>query len=152
MSNYLEFWHWWALALCFVVVEAIMPSGVFMAMALAGGFVGALFLYYPEMTWQAQLGGFAAFTMVLTYPLTTLYRKKLGSQHSAKHAAAKHMGQEIELTMPIRNGYGEIELDGMIWGLKGPELKKGEKVKVIGVDTDMLVVRPLQRPKDEREI
>lgn len=147
--TYLEFWHWWALALIFVVVEAIMPSGVFMSMALAGGAMGALFLMYPDITWQAQLGGFAAFTMALSYPMTYLYRRKLGSHNSVRSAAAHLMGEEIELTMPIQNGFGEIDIDGTIWGLKGPEIKKGSRVRIIGIDGDMLVVRPLPPKREE---
>lgn len=141
--SYFEFWHWWALALIFVVVEAIMPSGVFASLAIAGGIMGALYLYYPDMTIQAQLGGFAAFTMVLSYITTYFYRRKLGSHNSVKHAAAEHMGKELELSSAIQNGFGEITINGTIWGLKGPELKKGSKVKIIGLDGDLLVVRPI---------
>jgi len=147
--TYLEFWHWWALALIFVVVEAVMPSGVFMSMALAGGFMGALFLAYPDITWQAQLGGFAAFTMVLSYPTTYFYRKKLGSHDDFRSVAAKLIGEEIELTMPVQNGFGEIEVDGTIWSLKGPDIKKGERARIIGTDGDMLVVRPVKFKKEE---
>ncbi|MDX1811972.1 MAG: NfeD family protein [Gammaproteobacteria bacterium] len=150
--SFLEFWHWWALALCFVVIEAIYPSGVFMAMALAGGFMGALYWYYPELTVPAQLGGFGAFTMVLSYITTYFYRKKLGSHDDVRSIAAQHMGKEITLTMPVQNGFGEVELDGTIWELKGPDIKKGEKAKIIGIDHHALVVRPLNvkvNPEDQ---
>ena len=149
--NYFEFWHWWALALIFVVVEAVMPSGVFMSMALAGGFMGAIFLTFPDITWQAQLGGFAAFTMALTYPVTHFYRKKLGSHDDFRSVAAKLIGEEVTLTMPIQNGFGEITVDDQIWSLKGPDIKKGERVKIIGIDGDMLVVRPVNIPKEEAQ-
>lgn len=148
----LEFWHWWVLALVFVVIEALAPSGVFTAMALAGGIIGGMILYFPEMTWQAQLGGFAAFLMVLSYPMTALYRRKINNKGSVYEAASKVVGKEIELTMPIQNGFGEIDIDGSIWGLKGPDVKKGEKVRVVGLDGDMLVVVPIKPKVDEDQI
>lgn len=148
----LEFWHWWVLALCFVVAEALLPSGVFTSLAIAGGFIGALHLYMPELTWQAQLGGFGAFALVLSYPLTALHQKKIAAKGSVKEAAAKVVGKELELTMPVQNGFGEMEIDGIIWELKGPDIKKGEKVKVVGIDGNMLVVKPVNQKIDPDQI
>ncbi len=148
----LQFWHWWVLALVFVVIEALLPSGVMASMAVAGAIVGALFLMFPDLTWQAQLAGFGGLTLAFSFPFTHIVQKKLAIKAHAQLAARQYLGKELVLTMPVRNGFGEIELDGTIWELKGPDIDKGEKVLVTGVDHHILVVRPLKRKTDSDEM
>ncbi len=152
--TYLEFWHWWALALILVVVEALVPSGVFVALAVSAGIMGGLFLYLPDLSWQAQLAGFGGIALVLSYPTTYWYRKKLDSHNNMEEIMSHFIGQDLVLTSAIQNGFGEIELDGRIWSLKGPDIKKGVKVRIVDMDGNMLVVLPYPKkasPDDAME-
>jgi len=141
-----EFWHWWVLALCFVVFEAMIPSGVFFSMTIAAGILGAVLMQYPYLEISPQLGIFATISMTLT--LITAHRKRAQYQAALEQGedsspAQSMIGKEFELTSPIQNGIGEIELDGQHWSLKGPSIKTGILVRVLQLDGEMLMVMPV---------
>ncbi|HFE39649.1 MAG TPA: NfeD family protein [Gammaproteobacteria bacterium] len=138
-----EFWHWWVLALCFVVIEAMVPVGVLASMGVAAGIVGGLVMAYPFLELRSQLGIFGAFTMVAIVFFARYKRKKfLEEMEKGETPAQRMIGKEFELTRPIQNGFGEVELDGQHWPLKGPPLSAGTLVKVVRLDGDMLLVFP----------
>jgi len=139
-----EFWHWWALGLVLVVIEGMVPAGVFASMAIASGIVGAIFLIDPETSWQMQLGVFASITLVLTLIFSKIIaRRKAALTESGEFTAHEMKGKEFELERPIQTGFGDMEIDGFHWSLKGPDAAAGTKVRVIGVDGHMLVVVPV---------
>ena len=140
----LEFWHWWALALIFVVIEALLLSGVFVAMAIAGLATGVASYYYPEFDWRLQLVIFATSTGICLYIIRALFSDWLNKNADAYDSTSEMIGKELVLKLPIQNGFGEIEINGKNWALKGPELKAGTKVKVIGIDSYFLKVFPME--------
>ncbi len=140
----LEFWHWWAIALMLVVAEALSPSGIFGGMAVAAALLGAIFLANPEMHWKVQLGLFGLLTLILSGGWYFMQRKASGTARATRQKAKGYIGRELVLSQPIQNGFSELEIDGICWELKGPTLKAGTKVRVVAVDGDILVVRPLQ--------
>ena len=142
MTLVLEFWHWWVLALIFVVVEALMVSGVFAAFAIAGLITGIASNMYPALEWQAQLGIFATTTIIFQFLVRLFFSKKLDEAAGDELTSSAMIGKELILKSPIQNGFGEIEIDGVNWAIKGPDQKKGTLVKVIGVDGNFLAVYP----------
>ena len=139
----LEFWHWWAIALILVVVEALVPMGIFGGMAIASAITGALFLAFPELHWKPQLAIFAALTTVFSGAWYMLLRKSSSAAYSTRQKAKEYIGRDLVLTQPLQNGFSELELDGICWELKGPNLRAGAKVRVVGVEGDILVVYPV---------
>lgn len=147
---WLEFWHWWAIALILVVVEALSPSGFFAGMAMAAALTGAAYLAFPEMGLLEQFGIFGVLSF-LFYFLFNYLLAKLGIGQGKKPAelAQEFMGKDFELGMAIKNGYGELEINGVNWSLKGPDVPSGSTVRVIGLDGDMLVVLPVKNAPAE---
>ena len=144
MELVLEFWHWWALALIFVVVEALLLSGVFVALGVAGLITGIAFYVYPDLGWRPQLVIFGSSTVVTLALIRSLFSGWL-NKNAEEHASTSEMiGKELVLKLPIQNGFGEIEIDGKNWALKGADQKAGTTVKVIGVDSYFLNVRPIR--------
>ena len=139
----LEFWHWWALALIFVVVEALLLSGVFVALAIAGLVTGMGSYYIPELDWRLQIVIFATCTVICLFAIRFFFADWLNKNAEAYDSTSEMIGKEFVLKLPIQNGFGEIEIDGKNWALKGPELKVGTTVKVIGIDSYFLKVFPI---------
>ncbi len=138
-----EFWHWWVLALCFVVIEGMVPAGVFMSMGVAGGILGGIIYQYPNVDISVQLGIFGSITMALTLIIARYKRKQYVEELKSGSIPAEFMlGKEFELKLPLKHGFGEIELDGQHWSLKGPDADRGTLVKVLKLDGDMLLVYP----------
>lgn len=143
----MEPWHWWVISLGVIVIEALKPSGVFAAIALATALTGAALMKVPDFAIQLQLGMVATLSLVLAI-IFRLFAKHAGpADERFKAKASEHIGREIVLKMPIQNGFGEAKLDEHFWELKGPDLPVGTKVRIIGVDGNMLAVRPLIMPK-----
>lgn len=157
-----EFWHWWVLALCFVVIEGMIPSGVFIAMGIAASILGAIVMQYPHLEVSPQLGIFGTITMVLTLIFARYKRKQYQEEvRNGRIPANNMLGKELKLVLPIQNGFGEIEINGFHWSLKGPDTPKGTLVQVIQLDGEMLMVYPSsvinkmkkeQKEKEEKEM
>jgi len=148
----LEFWHWWALALIFVVVEAMILSGVFVAFAIAGLITGMAFYYYPALTWQLQLVIFATSSLGFLYLIRALFSEWLNKNAKEYDSTSEMIGKQLVLKQPIQNGFGEIEIDGKNWALKGPNLKAGATVRVVGVDSYFLNVYPVNAKKTDPQL
>lgn len=135
-------WFWYAIALILVVFEGMRPSGLFASMAVTAGILGGIVTGYPELSWQQQLGIYAAMTLVLSF-ITMKLVARFRKNHDEGPESTSMIGKEFQLTFPIQNSFGEIELDGLFWSLKGPDMKKGTLVRVVGVDGEMLAVMPV---------
>jgi len=145
----MEPWHWWAISLIVVVIEAMKPSGVFAATAIGTATTGAVLMAVPEFSWQLQLGLAATLSVILAIIIRLFARHAGSADERFKVAASSHIGKEITLKLPIKNGFGEVDLgDEDHWALKGPDLPKGTLVKIIAVDGNMLAIRPLKMPED----
>lgn len=140
----LEFWHWWAIALILVVIEALTPIGIFAGMTIAATITGAVALSDPDMSWQTEVGIFVAQSVVYSFIWHKVVRRfgALSSGESTAKAKEK-LGLEFTLVRPIKNGFGEAIIDDAHWELKGPDLIAGTKVRVIDVDGSILAVLPL---------
>jgi len=146
----LLFWHWWVLTLIFMVIEALALSGLFAAMTLGSLITGGVAWANPEMAWGFQLVLFGTITTVIFLPLSLFLKKKQMLAGAADaEALTNYLGNELVLTSAMMNGFSEIELDGEIHMLKGPEMKVGTKVRVVGTDGDILVVYPLTPASEE---
>src|SRR3569623_113068 len=56
---------------------------------------------------------------------------------------SKIVNRTYTLTEPIVNGYGQIEIDGTLWRLRGEDAAAGEQVRVLrvdGLERDLLIV------------
>lgn len=147
---HLEPWHWWAVALILVVIEALFPSGLFACMAVSAAITGAISQYFAEIGWQPLLAIFATLTVTTNTILRLILGKRTGADTVARYAHAKEqLGQTLTLLQPIQNGFGEIEINGVHWELKGPDTRSGVEVRVIAVDGDILSVMPVKRSSTE---
>lgn len=147
----LEFWHWWALALIFVVVEALYVSGAFVSLAIAGLVTGMAFNSDPDLGWRLQLVIFASTTIISFVIIKLLFGRKLAESAAETKVPSTLIGRELVLTQAIQNGFGEIEIDGINWALKGPDKKAGTVVKVVSVDGHYLAVYPFTQNTDEND-
>lgn len=146
----MEPWHWWVISLCVIVIEALKPSGVFAAIAVATAITGGILMKVPDFSWQLQLGLSATLSLVLAFLIRLLARTSGPADERFKAQASTHIGREVTLDMPIQNGFGEARLDENFWELKGPDLPRGTVVKIVAVDGNMLAVHPVKFPEGYR--
>ena len=148
----LESWHWWALGLIAVVLEAMLPTGLFAGMAIAALFVGFVLSLVPELSVPLQLVMMTVGTLGLQALIRKFfYRKTADDDIPIEERARDIMGKEYELQMAIQNNFSELEIDGVHWEIKGRDQKEGTHIRVIGLDGHMLVVIPSRFSEQEAQ-
>jgi membrane protein implicated in regulation of membrane protease activity len=134
-------WSWMIAAAILFVLELVAP-GIFFIWFGAAAAVTGLIVFRYDMTWQWQLiwfcglsfaSAFLAYKFLRKHPLET-------DQPLLNDRAAQLIGQNFDLVDPIVNGRGSIHSGDTIWRVKGPELPKGARIKVVGADGTLLQV------------
>ena len=139
------FWHWWAAAIVFVVIEVFAPGAIFLWLGVSAGVVGALLLVLPEMTWQIQMLVFAALSISAIVGWRVFQRANPAAtdQPSLNRRGEQYIGRTLTLDEPIVNGQGKIRVDDTTWKVEGDDMPAGTRVTVIGVDSVVLKVAPV---------
>lgn len=141
--NILGTWTWWIVAGVMFVAELAVPAFIFLWFGVAAILTAILHLFI-DMSWQWQLAVFASFSillLILSRLITS--RKQVESDQpllNRRHEAL--IGREFVLEKPIVNGRGRVRVADTAWQVEGPELEKGEKVRVVGAKSSLLIVEP----------
>ena len=138
----MDFWHWWVIAIIFIVLEVFSPAAFFLWLGLSAGIVGVFMLIQPEMTWEWQLTLFALFSVVSTVLGRRWFARnqKVTDQPALNRRGEQYVGRTFTLKEPIVNGTGKIRVDDTTWKISGIDMASGVKVKVVGVDGVVLKV------------
>lgn len=140
----MEFWHWWVLAICLVILEVFAPGAFFLWMGVSAVVVGLLLWLFPSMGWEAQMLVFSVLSVVAVVSWR-FYLKKYPTQSDEpklNRRGQRYVGRTFTLDSPIVNGVGKIKVDDSTWKVEGPEMVKGAHVKVTGVSGVVLTVEP----------
>jgi membrane protein implicated in regulation of membrane protease activity len=144
------FWHWWAAAIVFVVIEVFAPGAIFLWLGVSAGVVGALLLVLPAMTWQIQMLVFAVLSIsaIVGWRVFQKANPTQTDQPSLNRRGEQYVGRTLTLDEPIVNGQGKIRVDDTTWKVEGDDMPGGVRVTVIGVENVVLRVAPVE-PSDE---
>ncbi len=137
----LLFWHWWAIAVGLLVLEALAPGAFFLWMAVAAGVVGALLLLLPQLSWEIQLLAFS-----LTSVVAIVGWIGWAKAHPAQPASttlnrrgSEYIGRVYTLTDPVVRGQGKLKLGDTIWTLSGPDCDAGSNIKINKINGNNLI-------------
>lgn len=138
----LTHWHWWILAVLFVVLEVFTPGTYFLFMGISAAIVGGVVLIAPGMGWEYQVLGFAVLAVAATVAgRSYLKRRPITTDHpTLNRRGAQYVGRTFTLEEPIVNGQGKIRVDDSTWKISGTDCAVGSHVKVISVDGTVLRV------------
>jgi membrane protein implicated in regulation of membrane protease activity len=127
------FWHWWVLALAFLVVEILAPGFFFLWMAISGFVTGAMVWLVPSISMNVQIFVFSILSVV-SITSWRFYGKKHPietDQPLLNKRGAQYIGRVFNLYEPIKNGQGKIKVDDSIWKVYGEDCDINTRVKVI---------------------
>ena len=142
LPDHLQYTHWWILGVSFIILEILLPGVFFLWMGLSAGVVGGLMLLFPEMGWKGQILWFSALSL-LTVVGWLRYLKQHPTptdQPTLNRRGTQYIGRIFTLTEPIVNGVGRIRVDDTGWKVSGPDLPTGSKVRVVNIDSTLLIV------------
>jgi len=134
-------WNWMILAAVLFVLEVAAPGIFFMWFGLAAA-VTSLLAFTFDIGWQWQLVWFCLLALAaVLIALKYLRKHPLQSERPLLNdRAVQQIGQCFDLVDPIVNGRGSVKIGDSIWRVKGPELPKGTRVRVLGADGTLLKV------------
>jgi len=145
MSDYfstLLFWHWWLLGLVLVVVEMVAPGFFLLWIGLAAGVTGLVLFIVPGMSWEVQFVLFGVLALAsVTGARYYVRRNPIGTEDATlNRRGSQYIGHVFNLDEAIVNGVGKVRVGDGWWRAQGPDLPAGARVKVVGVDGNMLKV------------
>lgn len=139
----LVYWHWWIVAVIFVILEVFAPGAVLIWFGMAASVVGLLLFIFPDMMWELQFAIFG----VLSVSAVVLSRRFLKKnpiktdQPNLNKRGAQYIDRVFTLDEAVENGYGKINVDDTTWKIHADgDIAAGEKVKVTAVDGTVLTV------------
>ena len=134
-------WSWMIAAAILFVLELVAPGIFFMWFGVAAAVTGLIVFRY-DISWQWQLIWFGVLSLAAVLIANKYLRRHPleSEQPLLNERAAQLIGQSFELVDPIVNGRGSIHSGDTFWRVKGPELPKGTRIKVVGVDGSVLKV------------
>lgn len=142
----LNHWTWLVIALVLLGLEMAIPGVIFMWMAIASAVVGAIVFFLPELGWENQFIIFAVLSIVSVFTgRTFLKRNPIESDDSTLNQRGHHyIGQTFTLIRDMENGKGRVRVGDGHWNVMGNfDAAKGDKVKVTGVESTILIVERL---------
>ena len=138
----LDYWHWWVLAILLFILEVFSPAAFFVWIGLAAGIMGFVVLASGELSWQTQFFIFAALAVVCVVAGRSWFKRHpIETDEPALNRRGQALvGRVFEVDRPIIDGVGRVRVGDTTWKVRGPDAEKGERVRVIGVDSTVLEV------------
>lgn len=138
-------WSWWVIGLLFLGVEILLPGIFFLWIGIAAMIVGAIsFALWDSAIWpwQLQITVFAALSIISGYMGKRYFgdQQKESEEPLLNQMAEGLIGRVATLEEPLENGRGRIKLGDTYWAIEGPDLKSGEKIKVVSATSNRLNV------------
>lgn len=136
-------WIWWTIAAALLALELLAPGVAFIWLGLAAAAMGFIALVLPGVPWQAEVAIFAALAAGAVYVVRPWAREETVEDEARLHLNRRmdgYVGRVFELPAAIDNGEGHLIIDDTRWRVRGPDLKRGQPVRVTGVEGLTLIV------------
>ncbi len=143
MGEYLQtlaIWDWLAFAALLLIVEVFGTAGYFLWFGTAAAMVGLLLLAFPELSWVWQFIAFALLSLAVALIWWRRLRRQPTTGSGLNQRGSELLGGEYLLQEAISGGRGKIKAGDSYWLVSGPDLAKGQRVKVIGQQGTVLQV------------
>lgn len=137
-----EYWLWFALATLLLALEAFFGSFMFLAVSVAALAVGALNHLFPYVGLEVQVLFFVVLASGLVW-VTRSYLKEREKKFHKLQDVLEHqsyVGREFALISPISDGHSSLNIDGMVWDVRGEDAPVGTKVRVVAMGEGFLQV------------
>jgi hypothetical protein len=129
-------WFWWIAAGVLLMLELMLPGVFFVWLAAAAAVVGVFDAAF-HFGWQIELVLFAVFAVIFLFGGRKFLASRKEMQSDIPNLNQRmydYVGQLHPLEVAIVNGRGKIRIDDTLWDVMGPELTKGSRVRVTGVE------------------
>lgn len=137
-------WHWLSAAVLLLVIEMMVGSYYLLWVSFAA-FLTAILQWFFGFDWGIQMVVFstAAILSVIAWYIYDKKRDKTKPRPNLNKRGHQYIGRTFQLSQPIVNGVGKINVDDSSWKVKGEDAKAGTPVRVKDIDGTVLIVESL---------
>lgn len=139
----MTFWYWLIIALIFLVIEVFAPGVFFFWMAIAAAIISALVGFVGiSGQWQWALFAILSIASIICWQIYSHYfiDHSKAASNGLNERGQDFIGRTFTLSSDIENGVGRLNVEDTYWKIQGDDLKAGEKVKVVNVRGNILIV------------
>ena len=148
MSISVEFWHWLVIGVIFLALEVFVPGAILMWFGFGGLLTGVLLWLIPSMTLNLQILIFSLFSIASIF-LWKKYGAKADNVETdnpnLNNRWRDYIGRETLLIEPIENGTGLAKVGDSAWKVRGKDMPKGTRVKIVDIDGLFFVVEEVSQ-------
>jgi membrane protein implicated in regulation of membrane protease activity len=133
-------WHWLGIAVLLLIFEVLVSGGFLLWVGISALLVSFVSWIYP-ISWTIQMISFSALA-ILTCLCWWGYLQKRpikSNDPTLNRRAEQYIGRTFELIQAIENGRGKIHVEDSTWTVKGEDLPRGTKVKIIRAEGTILI-------------
>jgi membrane protein implicated in regulation of membrane protease activity len=147
--NAMEYWHWFAFAGVFFVLELLTMSFFFLWLGVAAVFVGLVALAVPGLGWEILFALWAGVAVVDVMIWRWIKKHRPSTAVESEEPllnkrGEQYIGRVLTLEEPVVNGFGKVKADDTIWRVEcAQDLPAGAKVRVQDLRGTVLVVDPV---------
>ncbi len=138
---YVGNWFWWIVAIILLIGELVAPGVFLIWLAGAAALTGLADLAFG-LGWHMEIAVFAALSVALvlvSWKYVMGGRNPVTDQPHLNRRHEAYVGRSFPLAQPIVNGTGKLRIEDALWDVEGPDLAKGEMVRVTGVNGATLI-------------
>ncbi|WP_218823600.1 NfeD family protein [Inquilinus limosus] len=130
-----EFWWWWIAGVVLLILEVMVPATFFLWLAISAGIVGLLSWLVPSIGWEFQVLIFAVLSVisVVAWRAWLKPHTEASDQPTLNRRGEQYVGRVVTLSEPIANGVGRIRIADATWGVEGPDLPAGTRIRIAAV-------------------
>ena len=140
------FWHWFAVAGIFLVLEVLTMGFFFLWFGASAILIGIIMLIFPEIAWSIQWSLWAIIALLDIAAWKIFMGKKFSEglktdEPLLNKRGEQYVGRTFTLEEAITNGFGKVKVDDSTWKVECEiDLDAGSKVTVKSVDGTVLQV------------
>jgi inner membrane protein len=134
-------WFWWIAAGVLLIGELLAPGIFLLWLAAAAVLTGIVDLVF-NLGWQGEVAVFAALSLLLvllSWKWVMANRSPKSDQPHLNQRHGAYVGRVFALEQSIVNGVGKVRIEDALWDVDGPDLPKGAKVRIVGLNGLRLV-------------
>ena len=141
-----DYWHWWAIGLALVALEAFVASTYLLWPGVSAIAVGLVVAAFPQTDWRFQLLLFALLAVATSVGWQLwLRRHPTTSDHPTLNTRGRsYVGRRVTLREGLENGEGRVHLDDTWWLARsedGRPLAAGSRAEIVATDGALLILR-----------
>ncbi len=142
LSDQLNHWHWWSLAVLLIILEIFSPAAFFLWLGIAAAVTGLITLIAPNLHWAIQLVVFSVFSIAAVWLGRSWFQRNPieTDQPFLNQSNEEFVGKIYVVEQAICNGSGRIKVGDSSWKATGEDAAVGDKVRVVSVDATVLTV------------